>query len=142
MHRPVGLLETDLDAPLILAAGNVAHPYSHQSSKPKARSLLDLEGGGVNDHHHRHHHHHHHPATLIVPGSTITHGGVGGAHHIGGQSVGGDCSTAGGAPNAADFGGDPRAKSMEFLLDKENQAAIQVSLKIFILYLLLNINFS
>lgn len=117
-HRvDCGLLETDIDSNVTLSTSNVSsngsaggHHGGNVSSSPannkKSRSLLNLDNGRLS----------------LLPSAAKT--SLGGATDA--------MKAAGGSPHHGC--NDYRAKSMEFLLDKENQAAVKVSEPTFFKY--------
>lgn len=99
LDKPVGLLETDLDTHITVeSAGRRPLVQNNVGGNKKARSLMNLGLGDITVHHDQPENL---PSGYLEPPTHRSHGSV---------VV------------------DDRAKSMEFLLDKENQAAILVSI--------------
>lgn len=100
--KPVGLLETDLDTQITVeSAGRRPLVQSNVNNNKKARSLINLGLGDMSVHQNQEENL---TTVYLEPPNHRNHG----------------TSTV-----------DDRAKSMEFLLDKDNQAAILVSLLLF-----------
>ena len=101
-NKPVGLLETDLDTHITVESISGRRPLlqSNVGNNKKARSLMNLGLGDMMSV--RENQEENLPSGYLEPPTHRSHGSV---------AV------------------DDRAKSMEFLLDKENQAAILVSTK-------------
>uniref|UniRef100_A0A182JDE1 Uncharacterized protein n=1 Tax=Anopheles atroparvus TaxID=41427 RepID=A0A182JDE1_ANOAO len=118
-EQKIGLIETNLDTHETVISG-------------KTRSLMELGGGP-----HHHYRGGHHPGQANAGHQLSVHdptssGGSGQRRTIGGVGVGGQMNGPGGAGGAGEqrtSGGPGRPhKSMEFLLDKENQRNVLVSL--------------
>lgn len=102
-HRAAGggLLETDIDSNVTLSTSNVSgvgNVTSSPANSKKSRSLLNLDNGRLS----------------LLPSTAAKAAAATDAMKAAGGSPHHGCN-------------DYRAKSMEFLLDKENQAAVKVS---------------